>query len=191
MDSELREYLDRHFEENRQHLERHVDARFEENRQHLERHVGARFEENRQHLERHVGARFEENRQHLERHVGARFEENRQHLERHVGARFEENRQHLERHVGARFEENQEQISELRSHMDARFGKVDGQIRQSHVAIEEVRGLVQTVAEGVVAVREAQRKTNQELKEDVGEVRDLLTASYRHLDQRLRVVEGM
>jgi exonuclease VII small subunit len=126
-------------------------------------------------------------REYLDRH----FEENRQHLERHVDARFEENRQHLERHVDTRFEENQEQISELRNHVDARFEKVDGQIRQTHVVIEEVRGLVQTVAEGVVAVREAQQEINRELKADVGEVRDLLTASYRHLDQRLKVVEGV
>ncbi len=111
-------------------------------------------------------------------------------LERHVDTRFEENRGHLERHVDARFEENRGQLADFRREVEQRFEQADDKIRQTHVVVEDVRGLVETVAEGVVAVRESQQQNTEELKEEIGEVRDLLTASYRYLDRRLAVVEG-
>ncbi len=117
----------------------------------------------------------------------------------------------LERHVDARFGESQAQIADFRRDVDQRFEQVDdkvrqvddkvrqvddkvrrleGEIRQTHVVVEDVRGLVQTVAEGVVAVREGQQQNSEELRGDIGEVRDLLTASYGYLDRRLTAVES-
>ncbi len=61
---------------------------------------------------------------------------------------------------------------------------------RSHVVVEDVRGLVQTVGEGLVAVGETQKQNTEMLRGEIGEVRDLLTASYRYLDRRLTAPEG-
>ncbi len=110
-------------------------------------------------------------------------------LEHRVNARFDENQAQMAE-FRARFDESQEQMAEFRGDVERRFDRVDGEIRQAHVMIEDVRTLTQTVAEGVVAVREGQQRNTGELKEEIGEVRDLLTASYGHLDRRLTAVEG-
>lgn len=183
MDSELKEYFDRQFAENRQHLERHVDARSEETQRHLERHVDVRLAESRQQLE----GRLAESRQQLEGHFDERLAESRQQLEGRFDERLEESRQQLE----GRFDESRTQLARFRRDVETRFEHVDGQIRRAHVLVEDVRGLVEAVAEGVGAVREVQEKAGQELKGDIGEVRDLLTASYRYLDRRLKSVERL
>ncbi len=142
-------------------------------------------------MERRVNARFDESHGQMaefRRDVDAQMAVFRG----EVDARFEENQAQMavfRGEVDARFEENQAQVAEFRRDVEQRFEQTDDRIRRTHVVVEDVRGLVQTVAEGVVAVRESQQRNTRELKEEIGEVRDLLTASYRYLDRRLSVVE--
>ena len=96
----------------------------------------------------------------------------------------------LKEYFDRQFRESREQLAEFRREVDDRFKGVDEKIRETHISIEGVRGLVEQVAEGVVAVGEQQRQDTRELKGEIAEVRDLLVVSYRDLDQRLRVVES-
>lgn len=122
----------------------------------------------------------------LERHIDTRFEESQAQL---ADFRHEVD-QRFKHHVDARFKESQAQLADFRHEAGQRFERLDDKVRQTQVVVEDVRGLVQTVAEGVVAVRERQQQGTEELKEEIGEVRDLVTTSYRYLDRRLSVPEG-
>jgi uncharacterized protein involved in exopolysaccharide biosynthesis len=99
----------------------------------------------------------------------------------YLDARFRETSQQ----ISDLREETNQQFADLRGEIDVRFTGVEETARHAHVLIEDLRGDVRLIAEGVSAFDGKLDALRTELKEEIAEVRNLLEQSYRHLDRRI------
>lgn len=63
-------------------------------------------------------------------------------------------------------------------------------MREAHIRIESLEGVVQQVAEGVAAVDERLQRFQAEVRDEFEDVRGELRQSYRQLDQRVTALEA-
>ena len=89
-------------------------------------------------------------------------------------------------HLEDEIRENREGIRENR---EAIRENTEG-IRHTNIVLEDLRGTIELVAEGVVAVRERQDQDRLENDRKLGELRSLMEVGYRDLNRRVRVLEG-
>lgn len=78
-----------------------------------------------------------------------------------------------------------QEVSTSFGQVDKRFKGLEEDVRQSHVLIEDVRGEVRLVAEGVANVDEKLERFREDQTKEHAETRALLKASYSDLDQRV------
>lgn len=104
-----------------------------------------------------VDARFDQ--------VAARFDQ--------VDARFDQ--------VDARFD----QVDARFDQVDARFDRVEEQVRGAYVQIEQLRGTIQVVAEGVTAVDQKLDQFREETAQNFADVR----SEMHFIDQRVTALE--
>ncbi|HEX2223909.1 MAG TPA: hypothetical protein VHN15_06865 [Thermoanaerobaculia bacterium] len=76
-------------------------------------------------------------------------------------------------------EETVQQFASLREETSERFERVEESIRYTQITVEKMRDEIQLLAEGVSGFDEKLEAVRTELKAEIGEVRDLLTVSYR------------
>jgi archaellum component FlaC len=69
--------------------------------------------------------------------------------------------------------------------IDQRIDQVEEGVRHTQVLVEDVRSDVRLLAEGVSSFDGKLDAVRLELKEEIGEVRSLLEASYRDMDRRI------
>jgi chromosome segregation ATPase len=83
-----------------------------------------------------------------------------------------------------------DQVDQRFGQVDPRFDSLEADIRQAHVRIESLEGVVQQVAEGVAGVDERLVRFQAEVRDEFQKVRGELRQSYSHLDQRITALEA-
>ena len=104
-----------------------------------------------------------------------------EYLDRRFDEAAERADQRFER-VDLRFERVDQRFEQV----DQRFERVDQEQRETRILIEDLRALIQTVAEGVLANGEAHRTLRLELDRQFEEIKTMNRLSYADLDRRLR-----
>jgi predicted nucleic acid-binding Zn-ribbon protein len=97
--------------------------------------------------------------------------------------------QDLIAYLDERFGENAKQIDTLRQEMSGRFEVVEGAIRQTHVAVEGLRGDIQLLAEGIIGMEEKAQSFRNEATSQFEEVRKSIEPYFRQLDRRVVLLE--
>jgi hypothetical protein len=104
--------------------------------------------------------------------------------------------QELIAYLDARFREASQQVTSLRDEFvsfreetSQNFRRVDEEIRQVHVVVEDLRGEVHLVAEGVTGAGEQLNAFKAEVAQEFKDVKGLLRSSHTELDRRLRPLE--
>lgn len=106
-------------------------------------------------------------------------------LETETGQRFDLVGQRFDL-VGQRFDLVDKRFDQV----DERFDSLEGDIRQAHVRIESLEGVVQQVAEGVAGVDERLERFQAEVRDEFQKVRGELRQSHSHLAQRITALEA-
>ena len=83
-----------------------------------------------------------------------------------------------------------DQVDQRFEKVDQRFDSLEADIRQAHVRIESLEGVVQQVAEGVAGVDERLERFQAEVRDEFQKVRGELRQSYSHLHQRITALEA-
>lgn len=119
------------------------------------------------------------------RETRERFDQVDQRFER-VDQRFEQVDQRFDRlETGTT-----ERFDRLETATGERFDLLETEIRQAHVRIESLEGVVQQVAEGVSGVDERLERFRVEVRREFKEVRGQIRLSYGQLDQRITALDG-
>ena len=163
MDQELREYLDGRFEEIRQDLA--------ETHRHGER-TDQRLQQTDQRLQQ-TDQRLEKTH-HQVQQIHQQVQQNHQQIQQ-----TDQQLQDFRR-------ESADQFAEVNRRLD----RGEEERRLTHVLIEDLQRKLEIVVEGVVGIREHQDRFQGEMREELGEVRQLIGVSYSHLDRRLRALES-
>jgi hypothetical protein len=94
--------------------------------------------------------------------------------------------QELIAYLDTRFREVSQQITDLREETSRNFDRVDKDIRETGIMVEDVRREVQVVAEGVKGANERLDAFKAEVAQEFKDVRSLIHLSYKDLDRRIR-----
>jgi methyl-accepting chemotaxis protein len=94
------------------------------------------------------------------------------------------------RGIDERFRETSQQIQDLRQETSRRFDEVHATVRQTDVKVEDLRGKIELVAEGVAMVDEKLEIFRQEVAREFEETRAFNRSSYRKLDRRVKDLEA-
>lgn len=105
--------------------------------------------------------------------------------------------QELIAYLDRRFGETSNQIERLRqetsdrlAQVDARLAALEEGVRQTQVLVENLRGDVCQVAEGVIGTDETLRALRKEIQQPSDDLRALLRQSYSTLDSRVHRLES-
>ena len=99
----------------------------------------------------------------------------------YLDERFGENSKHIDT--------LRQEISGLRQETAERFEVVEGAIRQTHVAVEGLRGDIQLLAEGIIGMEEKAQSFRNEATGQFEEVRKSIEPYFRQLDRRVVLLE--
>lgn len=91
----------------------------------------------------------------------------------------------LRQEVAEQFTGVRGEIASLREETAQRFEQVEDSIRYTQITVEKMRDEIPLLAEGVSGFDEKLDGMRKGLRAEIGEVRDLLTVSYRDLNQRI------
>jgi predicted nucleic acid-binding Zn-ribbon protein len=97
--------------------------------------------------------------------------------------------QDLIAYLDERFRENAKHIDTLRQETAGRFEALEGAIRQTHVAVEGLRGDIQLLAEGIIGMEEKAQSFRNETTSQFEEVRKSIEPYFRQLDRRVLLLE--
>ena len=100
------------------------------------------------------------------------------------GQQIQQGQQTLGGQIQQLREETDRQFREMREEMVARMDRIETEVREAHVLIEDLPGQVRLVAEGVDSLREQMERNNKELSRRIDEVMTFTRQAYRDLDAR-------
>jgi chromosome segregation ATPase len=158
----------------------YLDTRFRETAQQfaaLEERTSQQFAA----LEERMDTRFHETAQQfaaLEERMDTRFRETAQQfaaLEERTSQQFAA----LEERTSQQITSLREELAGQRAENNRRFEQLEEAVRHTQVTVEHLDGKIRLVAEGVSNVNEKLDTVKTELKDEIGEVRDLLMRSRR------------
>ena len=92
-------------------------------------------------------------------------------------------------YLDERFRETSQQIQGLREETSQRFDKMEEQLRLTDVKIEDLRGQIQVVAEGVAAGNENLQAFRETVALEFDNSRFQVNILYKGLNQRVRDIE--
>jgi chromosome segregation ATPase len=96
-----------------------------------------------------------------------------------------------------RVDERLDQMDRRFDQMDGRLDQMDGRLdrvetegRHTRILVEDLRGMISLLAEGVIGLGERMENFEERiLKKEFKEVRDLMRPAYSELDRRVRALE--
>lgn len=126
-------------------------------------------------------------------------------MDQELIAYFDERFRETSRQIQDLREETVQQFTSFRAEVDQRFEQVDrrfGQVGQrldqlqetvhgTQILVEDLRGKIELVAEGVVGVNERLDAALEKTAGDIQEVRSVFTAHNKNLNGRIQVVEDL
>ena len=104
--------------------------------------------------------------------------------------------QELIAYLDTRFRETNQQIAGLREEFagfreetSQRLERVETEVREAHIKIEDLQGQVRLLAEGVMSSEEKLQAFRAEVKQDFDDTRSLMRSSYAQVDRRVHSLE--
>jgi len=92
--------------------------------------------------------------------------------------------------VDQRFRETGQQIQALQEGTTQRFDRLETEVRGAWISIEDLRGQVKLVAEGVANNNERLDRHAEEVSRKLDDLESLIHQSYEDLDSRVRKLEA-
>ncbi len=106
----------------------------------------------------------------------------------YLDERFGENSKHIDT-LRQEVSGLRQEVSGLRQETAERFEVVEGAIRETHVAVEGLRGDIQLLAEGIIGMEEKAQSFRNEATSQFEEVRKSIEPYFRQLDRRVVLLE--
>jgi predicted nucleic acid-binding Zn-ribbon protein len=104
--------------------------------------------------------------------------------------------QELIAYLDTRFRETNQQIAGLREELvgfreetSQRFERVETEVREAHVKIEDLQGQIRLLAEGVMSSEEKLQAFRTEVKQEFDDTRSLMRSAYAQVDRRVHSLE--
>jgi vacuolar-type H+-ATPase subunit H len=168
MDQDLIAYLERRFSALEQRIEQRIDQQ-----------VGTLREETAQRF-----SEADQQRQTLREETAQGFRD----ADRRVETLREETARGF-REANQRVETLREETLQGFSQVDQHFTVLEADVRGAYVAIEDLRGNVRLVAEGVANGAEQMKRSQEEVSRRFSDMESLFRQSYADLDSRVRKLE--
>ncbi len=115
-----------------------------------------------------------------------------QELREYLDSRFEHIRQGLDQ-TNQRLDQTNQRLDQTNQRLGSLEDQgrgLEDQGRQTQVVVEDLRGQVAIVAEGVVGLGERQDLLRDEMRGELREFRQLFGVTYTHIDRRLGRLES-
>ncbi len=91
----------------------------------------------------------------------------------------------LRQSTEGQFGEARQETSELRQSTESQFSELRDEVHKTRILTEDLRHMIQAVAEGVGGNTETMRQLHEENQRKLRELRGTMEASHRHLDSRV------
>jgi methyl-accepting chemotaxis protein len=92
--------------------------------------------------------------------------------------------QQVQQELGGQIQQLREETTQQFREMGQRMDRIETEVREAHVLIEDLPDHVRLVAEGVDSLREQMERNNKELSRKIDEVKTFTRQAYKDLDAR-------